>query len=376
MMYLKNTISIILFLAFTATSAMAVRVETLASVKGMRPLRVSGQGLVTGLNGTGDKSDAAKKLLARYLDKNGINVSSEDVESGSVALVNVTAEIPASVRTGVVIPLRISSINNAQSLENGILLRTNLRAIPGGPVFVVGTGRVMIGGDGAANQFSTTATVPAGRNSGGQIVRANDTHFVSDRNTFELILARPSFSNAYSIAQAINSTGETNPYLEEIIENSSGLAAFDIQVKGTAQALDAGTVIVQIPPKKLNQKVKYIMSVLKNVNVSVDVPPRVVIDRATNNVTITGEVRVSRAAIIQGNLSVMIEDPANAIPRFVKQNPERRPVVEMSESIGQAEHLQTLINTLNAMQVTPRDVANILQKLYAAGALHAELIIE
>lgn len=86
-------------------------------------------------------------------------------------------------------------------------------------------------------------------------------------------MKRPSFSNAYSIAQAINSTGETNPYLEQIIENSSGLNVFDIQVKGTAQALDAGTVIVQIPPEKSAQKIKYIMSVLKNVNVSVDVPP-------------------------------------------------------------------------------------------------------
>lgn len=72
----------------------------------------------------------------------------------------------------------------------------------------------------------------------------------------------------------------------------------------------------------------------------------------------------------------MVEDPPGGNERFVKQNPQRRPMVEMSESLGQAEHLQTLINTLNAMQVTPRDVANILQKLHSAGALHAELIVK
>lgn len=357
-------------------SAFAVRVETIAYVKGMRPLRVSGKGLVTGLNGTGDKSDASKKLLARFLDKQGINVSQDEIEAGSVALVNVTTEIPASSRTGIVVPLKVSAINNAQSLENGILATTFMRAIPGGPVYVVGSGRVLIGGDGQANQYPTTGTIVAGEDSGGQVVRANEAEFVSERNTFELILKKPSFANAYSIAQAINSTGETNPYLEQIIEDSTGLDAFDIRVRGTAQALDAGTVIVQIPPQKLEEKIKYIMSVLKNVNVSVDVPPTVVIDRATNNVTITGEVRVSRAAIIQGNLSVMVETPPNANPRFAQQNPERRSLVEMSESLGQAEHLQTLINTLNAMQVTPRDVANILQKLHTAGALHAELIIK
>ncbi|MHC4870343.1 MAG: flagellar basal body P-ring protein FlgI [Planctomycetota bacterium] len=375
-MKLTKAIAAVTILLLTTGMARAVRVETMASVKGMRPLRVSGQGLVTGLNGTGDKSEGAKKLIARFLDKNGINASAEDIESGSVALVNVTTEIPASSRTGIVLPLRVSALNNAQDLENGILLTTNLRAVPGGPVYVVGSGRILIGGEDQNSKFPTTANIPSGQNSGGQVVRAHEAQFISDKNTFELVLNRPSFSNAYSIAQAINSTGETNPYLEQIIENSSGLDVFDIQVKGTAQALDAGTVIVQIPPQKLDQKVKYIMSVLKNVNVSVDVPPRVVIDRTTNNVTITGEVRVSRAAIIQGNLSVMVEDPPAGTPRFVKQNPQRRPVVEMSESLGQAEHLQTLINTLNAMQVTPRDVANILQKLHSAGALHAELIVK
>jgi flagellar P-ring protein precursor FlgI len=236
------------------------------------------------------------------------------------------------------------------------------------------TGRILIGGN-ANSTFVSSGMIPAGRNSGAQVLRGYDVQFVSERNTFELILKEPSFANAYAIAQSINSTGETNPYLERMIEQETGANAFDIQVKGTAQALNAGTVIVQIPASRLDQKVKYIMSVLKNVNVSADVPPRVVIDRGTNNVTITGEVRVSRAAIIQGNLSVMVEQATDNIPaRFAEQ--PRRTVVEMSDSLGQAENLQTLINTLNAMQVTPKDVVNIIQKLHRAGALHAELIVE
>jgi flagellar P-ring protein FlgI len=135
--------------------ARAERIETVATVRGVRSLRVTGRGLVVGLNGSGDKGTAAKSALQRMLSKSDFNVSTEDIEGGNVALVLVTAEIPPFTRPGQLTDVRVSALNGATSLENGILALTRLRVTPGGPVYAVASGRLLIGGEGTRNTFPT-----------------------------------------------------------------------------------------------------------------------------------------------------------------------------------------------------------------------------
>ena len=40
------------------------------------------------------------------------------------------------------------------------------------------------------------------------------------------------------------------------------------------------------------------------------------------------------------------------------------------------QHLQTLLNTLNAMKVRPRDTIEIIKSLHKVGAIHGEVIDE
>ncbi|MFH0911602.1 MAG: flagellar basal body P-ring protein FlgI [Planctomycetota bacterium] len=358
----------------SAVRAEPQRIQALASIKGTRPLHVEGHGLVTGLKGTGDQTPAARNALRQMLSAQNILVSDEDIEGKNVALVLVTAEIPAFLRPGSTVDVRVSS-TNAKSLENGVLSTTMLRLSTNAPVYAVAFGRVLIGGEGAGNRFETTGSIPGGA----QVVRSQEVDYLSERDTFELILGRPSFTDAANIAKVINTSDRLNPDLEAFL-NRQGFGALEMSIPGPAQALDADTVIVQIPEEYRQRKVQYVGSVLQT-PVEVDVPPRVVINRATNTVIITGEVKVSRAAIAHGNLSVLVEQPPpqDGVPqpkRFLEEPQETRTVVEMSETLGQAEQLQTLLKTLNAMKTTPRDVITIIENLHRAGALHAELIVQ
>lgn len=373
----RNILLVLVCLAATAPAARAERIEVLAHIKGMRPLRVNGQGLVVGLNGTGDKANASREALKRLLSKQNLHFSVDDLPGQNVALVNVTAEIPAFARPGSVVDVQVSSLVNTASLQNGILLNTILRARPDGPVMAMASGRVLVGGESQNDQFPTTGSIPASQQGGAQVVRGQDVSFLSDRNTFELLLKRPSFSTAHSIAQAINANSATNPDLERMIEQM----AFDIldrSIPGPAQALDAGTVIVRIPEQYGASKVKYISTVLKDVSVDVDVPPRVVINRATNTVVITGEVRVDRVAIAHGDLSVVVEQASRNDPAQFQFNPQdQRSLVEVTDAgQGQTENLKALLATLNAMQTRPRDIITIIETLHRAGALHADLVTQ
>lgn len=355
----------------------AERIETIASIKGVRALRISGRGLVTGLKGTGDKGAAAKIALQRFLGKQGINVEAKDIDGSNVALVSVTAEIPAFARPGQFIDIRVSSVNGASSLENGMLELTRLRTTDTEPVYAVASGRILVGGQDEDNKYLTTGSTP----DGAEVVRENAVTFISDRNTFELLLHRPNFTTAYSIARAVNTSTASNPdAAAQLGQGFRGLA----RENGPAQALNAGTVIIRIPDRFLGQKVKYISTIMTTLNVDVDIPPKVVINRATGTVVITGEVRVSRSAIAHGNLSVVVEravNPGVAEPgapsefRLAEENREQWSLVEMSETLGQSENLQVLLKTLNAMKTRPRDIIAIIEELKRAGALQAELDI-
>jgi flagellar P-ring protein precursor FlgI len=357
----------------------AERVESLATIRGARPLRVSGIGIVVGLNETGDTALAARKALRKIQTDQSINVALEDIQGENIAVVSVTARIPAFARPGTFVDAQVASIYDATSLENGRLQITHLRVRPGGDTVAVASGRILVGGSNENSKFLTTGNIPASYGGGAEVVRSEAVDFLSERNTFELILREPSFANAQAIANAINSNSATNPDLEAFLEER-GFAALDLSVPGYAQALDAGTVIVQIPPRYEQDKVKYISSVMTDVNVDVDVPPRVVINGATNTVVITGEVRIARGALAaHGGLSVMVERPPNAPEganmRFLQEDPDQRSLVEISEGEqGQTENLRALYNTLNAMEARPADIITIIENLHRAGALHAELV--
>ena len=126
------------------------------------------------------------------------------------------------------------------------------------------------------------------------------------------------------------------------------------------------------------------ISRVENLPVAVDVPAKVIIDEV-NGVIVMGEaVRVSTVAIAQGNLTISVqENPQVSQPAPFSQGqtvvvPDSAVTVE--EELGReirivngSTSLSTLVNGLNALGVSPRDMISILQAIKSAGALQAEI---
>jgi flagellar P-ring protein precursor FlgI len=126
-----------------------------------------------------------------------------------------------------------------------------------------------------------------------------------------------------------------------------------------------------------------LLSAIENLEVAVDAPARIVIDESSGIVVMGENVRVSTVAIAQGNLTISVsEDP------FVSQphgRSEGQTVVVPQSTVSVQEDggglvvvpgglpLRQLVDGLNALGVSPRDMISILQALKTAGAIQAEI---
>src|SRR5208283_2015056 len=76
--------------------AAAIRLKDIAIFKGVRPNQLIGNGLVVGLNGTGDGTnvDFDTQELANMLSQMGINPARDKIKVKNIAAVAVTALLP------------------------------------------------------------------------------------------------------------------------------------------------------------------------------------------------------------------------------------------------------------------------------------------
>ncbi len=97
-------------------------------------------------------------------------------------------------------------------------------------------------------------------------------------------------------------------------------------------------------------------------------------------------VRISRIAVSQGNLTLRVQEAPLAIqPNPFAEGetmvvPRTNVDIEEEPGIGLAEvppgtTLAEVVAGLNALGVAPRDMIDILKSIKAAGALHAEFVV-
>src|SRR5512140_1648743 len=95
--------------AFAAPAA-GVRVRDLVMISGARDNQLVGYGLVAGLAGDGDKDPVyTKQTVANMLQRYGINVPPTTLSSKNIAVVMVTADIPAFVKSGGRLDVQVAS---------------------------------------------------------------------------------------------------------------------------------------------------------------------------------------------------------------------------------------------------------------------------
>jgi flagellar P-ring protein precursor FlgI len=351
-------------LAVASTAHARSRIKDIVTFEGIRDNELVGNGLVVGLNGTGDSLRNApftQQALQSMLERLGINTrAAANIDTKNIAFVIVTAKLPAFAAAGSTVDVSVSSMGDAKSLLGGTLLETALMA-PTGEVYAVAQGTVQTGAISAsgASGSSVTRGVPtAGRIAGGAIVESELGFKLASMDQMRLTLRNPDFTTAKRIADVVNAS-----------------------YPGAAVADNPTIVTLKIP--KSGSLMDFVTSI-EQLEVDPDGPAKVVIDEVAGIVVMGDEVRISTVAIAQGNLTISVQEtPKVSQPLPFSQGtttvtPSSQ--VKVDEEKGKklimlksGASLATLVKGLNALGVSPRDMISILQTIKAAGALQADI---
>lgn len=358
----------LLFLAFPMLAQSApIRIKDLVEFDGVRSNDLVGYGLVVGLNGTGDglrNSPFTEEILSNILERLGVNVTGEQFRPKNVAAVLVTASLPPFARSGSPLDVTVSAIGDANSLLGGTLIMTPLNAADG-DIYAVAQGTIIAGGASATGDAATVVQgVPtSGIIPSGATIEREVAFDFSGMTTLRLALRTPDFTTAGRIEQAINSNFE----------------------RPVAVMLDAGTVELNIPATQMRSPA-HALGRVENILVEPERRARVVVDQRSGTIVMGDDVRISRVAVSQGNLTLRIQEaPLVAQPNPFSPGetvvvPRTNAAIVDEPGIGLAEiregtSLSEVVAGLNALGVAPRDMIDILKSIKASGALHAEFIV-
>jgi flagellar P-ring protein precursor FlgI len=290
-----------------------------------------------------------------------VTVNPDQVKVKNVASVMVTAALPPFSHPGQTLDVTISSLGDAASLQGGTLLITPLKAADG-QVYAVAQGPISVGGfiGGGGGDQVTKNHVTVARISGGAVVERSIAADLNNRDRLSLLLNRQDFATAMDLARSIN------------INLGADLAL----------ATDGGQVEVLVPDR-YKHRVVSLLARIEALEVKVDVPARVVVNERTGTVVVGENVRIREVAIAHGNLNIRISTETQVSQPGAFSGGTTQVVgqsdVSVDEEGGQllivpeGISLGAVVNALNAIGVSPRDLVAILQSMRAAGALMAEL---
>jgi flagellar P-ring protein precursor FlgI len=325
-----------------------------------------GYGLVVGLNGTGDRlnnSPFTEQSMKGMLERLGVNIKDQRLNTGNVAAVMVTSTLPAFTNQGARIDVSVSAMGDASSLQGGTLLVTPLLGADGS-VYAVAQGSIAIAGFSAKGDGATvTQNIPtAGRIAEGAIVEKESLFTLGNMPSIRMSLKNPDFTTARRIAGAINGFMNNN----------------------IAQAENSGSVRLNLP-KGFRGNIVDIITDVEQLPITPDQVAKVVIDERSGVIVMGSDVRISTVAIAQGNLTIKVSEK----PEASQPNPfsetgttEVLPRTDIDVNAGKdvklavldtGVSLQELVTGLNKMGVAPRDIITILQAIKSAGALQAEI---
>ena len=338
-----------------APAAAGVRVEHVCTLEGQREIRLTGLGLVVGLDGTGDggRNLPAVRALSAALRLHDAPVLDpvELKDADNVAVVLIEATVPATgLRRGQRIDCFVSSAMGAKSLAGGRLLAA--------PVRVADVGAELAVGVAAGSVVVQNADVPTVAKLPGGLIAEEDfgVSFVGTDAAgpfVTLLLAAPhaGFGTASEVARVVN---------QEFAFEAGG---------EVARAVGPAAVSVRIPHAYRADPVRFAALLLAVPLDRTDARPRVVVNARTGTIVVTGEVEISPVAIAHETLTVDVGlpppgagDAAGGFRPLGDDAPAPRP------------QLESLLKALNQLRVPTADVIHILRELHNSGKLHAEFV--
>ncbi len=356
--------SFLILIALSTSLFSQARIGELTGIEGVRDNIIRGVGLVVGLNGEGDKSKLARRMIANVLKRSGVNALESDLDASNAAVVMVTARIDPFRRPGSRIDVTVSSMLDAKSLRGGTLLDTRLAGFDAETVYAIAEGPVVVNGVSAQGQSGSSVTInhPTVANipNGALVEKAIPMRITDLRDVVTLNLKNQDWTTAYNIEKVVNG-----------------------KYPGSARAVNAGVVEVKVPAALKDRVTEFIASI-QDLTVEVHTVSKIVIDEKSGFIVAGANVRISKVAVAQGDLSVTVEEaPQPVVANSFTQGPSIAAVPRSRVSIEEeksglqvvkgGESVAQLAASLNALGASPRQLIAILQGIKAAGALHADL---
>lgn len=361
-----SLLALLLLFAPVGAQPSEVRIRDLGRFLGQRDNALVGYGIVTGLAGSGDsaRSEVTRQALRNALSRLGANVETGQLQSRNVAAVIVTATLPSSANVGDRIDVTVSSIGDARSLAGGTLLMTPLLG-PNQQTYALAQGSLVVGGhrfDSQLNSnqrnYPTTGTV-----AGGATVEAPVQPELMGGGVLTFILRDPDFATAQRIAEGIN--------------QSLGRSA--------ARVRGAEAVLISADAAEVSN----LIARVEDVTVTPTELARVVINERMGTVVAGEAVQISSVVISQGDIRVAVtaENTASqpqyyagygeGVQSLVVTN-TRLDVATGHDAVVRLPNTSVgdLVQALSRAHVDTRGIIAVLQAIKAAGALHAEIIVQ
>ena len=346
-------------------SSQLARIKDVATVEGIRDNQLVGYGIIVGLRGTGDSQQTVfpYQTLISTLERMGVNLpqgqATSSLQVRNMAAVFIAATLPPFARPGNKIDITVSSAGDARSIEGGLLLMTPLYG-PDGQIYAQAQGPIVLGGYSVqSNGTSRSVNHPTtGRIPSGGIVERAVSLDLDHMRRLSLLLNDPDFRTAEMVASSINRT----------------------LARDAAHAVDSRRIEIAALE---SDDIPDLLARVESIEVQVFPRARVVVNERTGTIVIGGEVRLQPVSILHGGLVVNVvtrtevSQPgalSSGNTQVVQQttiqaqdNPANR--IQLAEGAT----VDDLVQSLQQIGATSRDIISILQAMKEAGALEADL---
>ena len=325
------------------------RIKDITRLAGERDHKVVGMGLVVGLAGTGDTADfipaidALRNILMKFRGfYSDPTLLPRIQKAGNVAIVEVTATLPAYHRVGNKMDVTVSSIGTAKSLKGGILLPTPLQGsrLSDDSVYSVAEGPI----------FPDATSPTTGRIRNGATIEKTLKTNVLENGAFTLVLLplKTDYTNASMIASRIN----TEYRRERAMMSAAGRGtSLPLEI---AHVLSAEGVHVQVPPYYRSHPFDFIGRVERLDIGRPDGEARVVIDERAKTVVADLGVYLSPAVTWHRNVKLVIEEGRTSRDLTLKE-------------------VLLVLSAVEGIELTSLDMIEIVKMLHDVGALHGKL---
>ena len=354
------------------TQPLMARIKDIATIEGIRTHKLTGTGIVVGLNATGGDDDLTKFEFAKIYAKENGDVPRDfltnfrtTITAKNMAMVSITAEMPEFPHPGQKVSGNVAIMDSSTSLQGGTLKHAILRG-EDGEVYATVQGKVIVGGFAASGQAASIQSnnVSSGTVANGvTIERVLCQQKVGEAGYVDFHLRNPDRQTAERILNAINK-----------------------RFPRKAQLLNRASIRVAVPIQQTQTAMELFLNEIPNLTVEPDNTAKIIYNEHSGTIVITNNAKLPPVAITFGSLMISTTETPQASQPNAFSDGETvvlpRTTLTANEDanelriLQQSNSLRDLVDGLNALGVSAREMGNVLINLEKSGALQAELVFE